>query len=66
MVGNSMDDEYRGEDSAGEGVKWSWWMYLHMWLLRPLYRGLLFGMGHYLSYRLIGPYISRQFAIKSA
>lgn len=64
MVGNTMDDEYLGEDSKGEGLKWSQWVY--MWLMRPLFRGLLFGMGHYLSYRLIGPYISRQLAIKSA
>lgn len=66
MARNTMDDEYKDEDNPSPEVHWSLWMYVHMWLLRPLFRGLLFGMGHYLSYRLIGPYISRQLSIKAA
>lgn len=59
-----MDDELRDEDSVGDTPKWS--SYVYMWLFRPLLHGFLFGLGHYLSYRIIAPFFTRQLAVKSS
>jgi hypothetical protein len=39
------------------------WNYFKLWLLRPLARGLLFGAGHYISLRIIGPFFCERFDI---
>ena len=39
------------------------WKYIEMWVLRPFYRGALFGIGHFLALRVICPFVSRQVGI---
>ncbi len=62
-----MDDEYAKNDKfpkTEEGED-EFWYYIKYWILRPFLRGTLFGMGHYIGLRLIGPYLSDKLQIKN-
>lgn len=47
------------EDSLPE---LDYWEEAKLWLVRPLLRGLLFGVGHYVSFSLLGPLLTRKFS----
>lgn len=61
-----MDDEYANDDRAPktDGLAEETWYYLKYWMIRPFIRGMLFGMGHFISLRIIGPYLSDKLQIK--
>lgn len=61
-----MDDEYRDIDtfSHGGGTVYSIWNYIQHWLLRPIFRGILFGFGHFTAVMIIGPYLKELFLTK--
>lgn len=61
-----MDDEYSKDDKVPktEEMTDEFFYYLKYWLIRPFLRGMLFGMGHFISLRLIGPYLSNKLQVK--
>ena len=48
------------EDQDSQSPPMTSWSYLKMWVVRPLLRGLLFGVGHFLSFKLIGPMLTKR------
>ena len=53
-------DEFEHTEDTWTNIK----LQLKWWLGIPLYRGLLFGVGHFLSLKVIGPYFCQKLAIK--
>ena len=59
-------DSIEEVDSAEEDFSFSAaWLYFKTWMFRPLLRGLFFGVGHFLSFKLIGPTLFRSLAAKT-
>ena len=61
-----MDDEYAKDDKIPktEDASEEIWYCIKYWILRPFFRGALFGMGHFIALRLIGPYLSDRLQVK--
>jgi hypothetical protein len=57
-----MEDDYREDDRLEEDRTGSWAVvdYCHKNILKQAARGFLFGLGHYIAYRLVGGYLSRR------
>ena len=54
-----MDEE---EDSVPEV---DYWEEIRLWMVQPLLRGLLFGVGHFVSFRLLGPLLAKKLALRT-
>jgi hypothetical protein len=53
-----MDPLYREDDDPNEEEEYSSkYKYFTQWFLRPLARGIMFGLGHYITLKIVGPYI---------
>lgn len=50
------------EDSQPE---LDYWEEMKLWVVRPLLRGLMFGVGHFVSFRLLGPLLAKKLAVKA-
>ena len=58
--GYNMEDEYKDDDITNSELQGIWKVidYTHHNMLKPAFRGFLFGIGHYLTYKVLGGYIS--------
>ena len=60
-----MEDDYRDEDRIIEENEGDFLTvvqeYCQKNILRQVARGFLFGLGHYITYKLVGGYMSRRF-----
>jgi len=43
----------------------NYWEEIKLWMVQPLLRGLLFGVGHFVSFRLIGPLLAKKLALRA-
>ena len=60
-----MDDNYPSKyiDEHTPASLWSLWTYCEDWLLKPLVRGVSFGVGAFISIRLVLPFLSKKLAV---
>ena len=57
-----MEDEYKEDDALTiepQGV-WGFLEYIRCNVIRPSFRGFLFGLGHFITYKIIGDIISQR------
>jgi hypothetical protein len=53
-----MDPLYREDDDPSEEEEHSSkYKYFTQWLLRPMVRGMMFGIGHFITLKIVGPFI---------
>jgi hypothetical protein len=57
-----MEDQYREDDEMNPEAQGVYKIldYIKNNILKPGARGLLFGIGHFISYKIIGGYITRK------
>lgn len=57
-------DELQEEDTdIRPSSAWDFFLYFRSGAIKPLIRGTLFGLGHYISLKLLGPFIMRRLSI---
>jgi len=55
-----MDEDFRDSDE-GEQIQEKLFRYFRDWVLRPLFRGVFFGLGHILGFKMLGKYLLGSF-----
>ena len=58
-----MEDEYKEDDAVNREATGIWAVidYFRANVLRPSFRGFLFGVGHFLTYRVLGDLFRRNY-----
>ncbi|CAG9323595.1 unnamed protein product [Blepharisma stoltei] len=60
-----MEDEYKNDDEipCTEGFFSSIWNYAFYWMIRPSFRGIIFGLGLFFALKVCCPYLCNRYKI---